>query len=136
MKNIIITIHGIGNQERGYSNEFQRLFKERYAALKGNTKDFIFEELFWADILKQKELHLLSKTKNSDGSNLHWEKIRSFMSNFVGDAIAYQKTNNSNDTFNKINERVKNKIDEICKKYSNEEYEIYFCSPLIRFSYN
>lgn len=121
MKKGIIIIHGMGEQESGYSKDFQSLLKKECKSIGIDDSGIIFKEVEWSSILKEKEDELFENVKQ----NLSFLGLRKFIIHSFGDAIAYQKTENNNDTYQKINDLIMEKYDELTK-ILNANDEIYF----------
>ena len=51
----ILTIHGVGSQERGFSEEFQGKVTEK---LQQKSAKFIWQEIYWADKLIERKNRL------------------------------------------------------------------------------
>jgi hypothetical protein len=121
MKKGIIIIHGMGEKEKDYSLDFQELFTEECVSNGIQKSDLIFKEVEWSSILKDKEEVLFNNIKQ----NLSFLGLRKFIIHSFGDAIAYQKTENNNDTYHKINDLLMEKYNELIKTLNNDN-EIYF----------
>jgi len=105
MKIAIFAIHGIGNNGPDFANEFVTL-------LESQTKDLTNVELkvfpcSWKDLVRTTEDQLDSKIVN-----LGWKTLRMFMIEFVGDAVAYQLSDTTNDVYSAIHQRVDSVLSE------------------------
>ena len=105
MKIAIFAIHGIGNNGPDFANEFVTL-------LESQTKDLTNVELkvfpcSWKDLVRTTEDQLDSKI-----ANLGWKTLRMFMIEFVGDAVAYQLSDTTNDVYSAIHQRVDSVLSE------------------------
>lgn len=90
MKLAIGIIHGIGSQQPGFSIPMQRGIASAYETLNLSThwNDLIFQEIIWADILKQQQQQLYERVNYKQ--DLDYQQIREFFIDYLGDAIAYQ----------------------------------------------
>jgi hypothetical protein len=81
-------IHGMGDQERGYSDTFQEMVTNNLRSRGFEDVVVNFEEIFWADVLREQEIKVYERA-NYKG-DLEWTDLRRFFVNALGDAIAYQ----------------------------------------------
>jgi hypothetical protein len=102
MKKVFIIIHGMGNQLKGYSNEFQNLIKEKYQVKGYSSTDLVFKEVLWSQLVQQQEEILFENTKH----NLSFLGLRKFIIYTLGDVIAYQKTGTGNGFYEKVHELI------------------------------
>jgi hypothetical protein len=89
----IAFIHGIGRTQPGYSAPMQRALTRRFASLIGGEagdpgSQLIFEEVSWSAALQNREDLLWSKL--SPAGPMRFGRLRRFLVDFAGDAIAYQ----------------------------------------------
>ena len=81
----VITIHGMGSQERGFSgplhNELKRLIGPEHV-------DVVWEEVFWANITDQRQKDYLAAARAYELDHI---RIRNFVVGALGDAVAYQR---------------------------------------------
>ena len=89
----ILTIHGVGSQERGFSEEFQGKVTEM---LQQKPDNFIWQEIYWADKLIKRENHLwdsMEKAMLENGRRfpLDWRSAWEFVVHNIGDALAYNR---------------------------------------------
>lgn len=87
MKKGILTIHGMGEQKRGYSEKFQELLLEEFDTIKNVEDNLVFKEVEWSSILSTNEEKLFENTKE----NLSFLGLRKFIIHSFGDAIASSK---------------------------------------------
>jgi len=91
----VAIIHGVGTQDSGFADNTILELKDRFAShlsrKVADPKDqLVIEPVHWAPILQSAENRLWRKV-NRD-RNLDYVKLRRFMIDFAGDAIAYQPT--------------------------------------------
>ncbi|QHW31825.1 chemotaxis protein [Paenibacillus rhizovicinus] len=89
-------VHGIGQQHDDFHSELTAKLQEAMAALNPRVR-LIVEGIYWGDITDSLEKKLWQRT-NAD--RLRWNetlKLRSFIVNYIGDAIAYQAIPKDND---------------------------------------
>jgi len=89
IKNVnLVIIHGMGDQQVGYSVVFQAKIVNSLNA-RGFKSDCIrFEEIYWADVLRAQEEKIFERANYNN--DLAFEGLRQFFVNALGDAIAYQ----------------------------------------------
>lgn len=84
MRYAVLTIHGIGTQQEGFAQKFHDKIKQAIP-----DQDLKFFEFEWQHLIEPQEDFLINAVKN-----LKWRRTRSFMLEYVGDAIAYAKDSN------------------------------------------
>jgi len=89
----IAFIHGIGRTEPGYSAAMQRALIRRFASRIGGEagdpySQLIFEEVNWSAALQNREDELWSRLLPA--GPMRFGRLRRFLIDFAGDAIAYQ----------------------------------------------
>jgi len=85
MKLAVVSIHGMGKQEENFADAMHLELQGRFG---GQPGDLVFDKIFWADVLSGAEDKLFERvTKTQD---LDFVKLRRFIVNALGDAIAYQ----------------------------------------------
>jgi len=89
----IAVIHGMGTQQPKYSVPMRDEINNRLGADASRVK---WKEIYWANILSQREKDYLDEANKHN--NLDWITLRRFMINAFGDASAYRKTNDSNNS--------------------------------------
>ena len=102
----IAVIHGMGSQEKGYSLPMCGEINRRLGAAASKVE---WEEIYWADILEKRERDYF--THANAGNDLDWIKLRRFMLRAFGDASAYRKTDDPNNSaYHDIHARVHESI--------------------------
>jgi len=117
MKIAIGIIHGMGSQKRGFSQAMQEKLMNAFRKIGGNSDDLLFQELFWADILSERQERLFRNANYRD--DLSYSCLRKFFIGALGDAIAYQDGTlslDSNSVYYLIHERVGANLHELWEK--------------------
>lgn len=88
MKLAVAVIHGMGSQKKFFAEPLIDELVELFTAAGGQPGDLVFKPIYWAPVLIRKEEVLWDRvTKFHD---LDYTKLRRFVVNALGDAIAYQ----------------------------------------------
>src|SRR6185369_12775738 len=100
----VLVIHGMGDQQPGFSNGLKEEVTERLGDI---GKRFAWQEVFWADALEERETELwdrMKAAKEPDGSDirLEWLRIREFVIHNFGDALAYHKDSQKDSAYLEI----------------------------------
>ena len=108
----ILVIHGVGSQRSGYSGDMVREISDR---LNEHASSVVWEEVLWADVLAPRERDLwnwMKKAEEPDGSaiDLDWSKIRRFLIDNVGDALAYSRDVDPASAYAQIHDVVDQKL--------------------------
>jgi len=99
----IAVIHGMGSQKANYSVPMRDEINNRLGVDASRVK---WEEIYWANILSQREKDYLDEANKHN--NLDWITLRRFMISAFGDASAYRKTNDPNNSaYHDIHEKVR-----------------------------
>ena len=117
MKIAIGIIHGMGSQKRGFSKTMEKVLRSCFRKIGGNSDDLLFQELFWADILAERQERLFRKVNYRN--DLKCAGLRKFIISALGDAIAYQRNSpspDSNSVYYLIHERIGSDLHESWKK--------------------
>jgi len=99
----IAVIHGMGSQKPNYSIPMRDEINNRLGAASSRVK---WKEIYWANILEQREKDYL--TAANVNNDLDWIRLRRFMVSAFGDASAYRKTNDPNNSaYHDIHEKIR-----------------------------
>jgi hypothetical protein len=119
----VLIIHGMGAQKRNFARP---LIEE----LKGSISDqakIHWQSIYWADLLSRRESKLLNKLFPVEKPP-RWFGLRKFVMNYIGDATAYRyipisssKARKTNETYDRIHERVHNAIVKLRKKLGSAD---------------
>jgi len=102
----IVVIHGMGSQKADYSIPMRDEINNRLGASASRVK---WGEIYWANILEAREKAYLTTANASN--DLDWISLRKFMLSAFGDASAYRKTNDPNNSaYHDIHTRVRDSI--------------------------
>lgn len=98
----ILVIHGMGSQKEGFADKMIDRVNRRVAKKFGlNTDKIAWNPVFWANITEENQVGYLDRISSH---NLRSFGIRNFIVKALGDAVAYQKTDSSdNHTYEDIN---------------------------------
>ena len=112
MSNYVVFVHGIGEQQPGYSSGFAKRLTTAYRKELTTAKNYIvegelvFEECYWADITQPDEQEL-QKRLGTRGL------LRKLMLGSLGDAVAYSKLPYPPDKYGEIQMRFAAVIDKV-----------------------
>lgn len=120
----ILTIHGVGSQEKEFAAPFQKLVKSK---LDKDAEQFIWQDIFWADLLLSRENRLWKSMQSAQQVNgepfpLDYSRTREFLVHNVGDALAYNlsKGNAYDLIHNKVAEELEALVGSLKKKAGNQ----------------
>jgi len=117
MKIAIGITHGMGSQQRGFSHAMQEKLGNSFRRIGGNSDDLLFQELYWADILSERQERLFRNVNYRN--DLRCAGLRKFIISALGDAIAYQRNAplpDANSVYYLIHERLGSDLHELWKK--------------------
>src|SRR5262245_6748539 len=88
MSHFVLLIHGIGRQKKRHLLAFQQRIEQAFRKeFPGHPDELVFRQAFWADVTQPDEDRLSEVMQKAGLRGL----LRSFMTVFLGDAIAYSK---------------------------------------------
>lgn len=82
----VLVVHGMGSQDAKFADP---LIKEVSKWLKGHAEAVCWRPVWWAHVLQDAEATLLRDL--SQGNDLDFMKLRRFVIDSLGDAVAYQR---------------------------------------------
>lgn len=82
----VMVVHGIGRQTPDFADALSEALQAHYRLECGD--DIIVEAAYWAPVLQTEEDKLWARLKS--GGSLHYQALRRFLVDFMGDALAYQ----------------------------------------------
>jgi len=98
-----VVIHGMGSQQPNYSVPMRDEINKRLGSDASRVK---WREIYWAKLLDVREDAYLKEANANN--NLDWTSLRRFMISAFGDASAYRKTNDPNNSaYHDIHEKVR-----------------------------
>ena len=126
----IIFIHGIGEQQPGYSaksgkkidNRLRKFLRQEVS--QPLRPPVIYKEVWWANHTSKEQRKLLNKVNRTH--DLDWTLAREFMVAFVGDAIAYQKTRSGDLVYKAIHQSLQTVIDSVTNEFPEDHIEFTF----------
>lgn len=86
----VAVIHGMGSQDENFATEFETELLAALKREKAKPADVAIQPIWWADIVAPRQHDLLDRL--NEKKDLEWGRLRSFVVEALGDAIAYQKT--------------------------------------------
>jgi hypothetical protein len=90
MRTGVLVVHGMGAQsENDFAVTFIAEVRRRLAARGVAAGEVVFGRGYWADLLNARELELLAGAAR--GGPLGYERLRGFVVNALGDAVAYRR---------------------------------------------
>jgi len=126
----VIFIHGVGDQNDGYSNEMEtelrELFPLQVKDLGGaaDPEEPVSREVLWAKITSGPQNELWKRVNRSH--DLDMVKLRKFFVAFGGDAVGYQKDGAQNLVYNAVNDAVQAQVDSVEAEYPGDRFEFTF----------
>jgi len=99
----VAIIHGVGKQDPNFADDMMDELRSLFVkATNGEAADseLVMKPIYWAPAIQNEEDQLWGRLK--DGGDLGYMKLRQFMVDFAGDAIAYQPTPNDRQIYDKV----------------------------------
>jgi len=130
VKLAVVAIHGMGSQQRGFSND---MFNELKRLLGADHTSVVWDEIYWADIIEARQQQYLADARAAQ--ELDQIRIRNFVVGALGDAVAYQRVRpveiDASDavyerakemgTYYKIHERIANVLTKVYEQNLQEK---------------
>src|SRR5699024_4441895 len=115
----VAIIHGMGNQQEGYSKKTVSKIKKSFAKRMGyfveNPGDqLVIESILWAPIFEPKETELYDNTVGKN--QLHLKKARRFIISYLGDAIAYQPVETVMQNYERVHDKIGRDLHELSQR--------------------
>ncbi|MCU0437002.1 MAG: hypothetical protein MUC49_03745 [Raineya sp.] len=108
----VLIVHGIGNQNPAYANDFIKDLQEKIRLFDKNPDAVKMMPTTWATEVQPDEEELWRNV--SHGEPLNFGKLRKFLISYVGDAVAYAGTpNKSNGMYQKIQRNIHETIEKL-----------------------
>lgn len=119
---VVLIVHGVGAQQPHYAQPIINDLRGRCADLIGSRSDapaaprdqFIFRAVHWADVLQPQQLRLWY-AMTADHS-LRYGRLRRYLIEFAGDAIAYQITSHDREVYDAVHNRLAAGLKTLVKK--------------------
>lgn len=113
----IAVLHGAGRPEQDFATEMMNLITTDFAK-QLNSKDadqeLVFEPVFWSDVFAEEQGKLWELVQQD--TNLRYSRLRQFVVEFLGDAIAYQPTSFSGQNYDRIHAALAQSIGRLKEK--------------------
>jgi len=101
----VLIIHGMGTQTPSFADSLVAELKSRLAAHGKNATEVAFATVFWADITQPAQEAYLGRARKDH--DLDFMSVRRFVVGALGDAAAYQRIDDSNNSvYTAIHERI------------------------------
>ncbi|GAB4324817.1 MAG: hypothetical protein Kow00117_12790 [Phototrophicales bacterium] len=107
----VMMIHGIGDQTEDYVHESTARLVESVKQRCGDG--VVFANAYWADVLSNEQKEMQKRLKA--GGVMHYNALRTFLIDFVGDALAYQPTPHNRTVYDKIHVIVANTMQHLAQ---------------------
>jgi hypothetical protein len=91
----VLVLHGMGDQQPDFASA---LIEDVNRRLEHKAAEVCWQPVWWAPILVEREKQLLDQMQQ--GGPLRWGRLRNFVVNALGDAIAYQRVPGGPDRLN------------------------------------
>lgn len=114
MKKAILIIHGVGHHGNRYAENMIEMLKKRYEKMGGNSTDLIAEPVVWSPLIEQTEKTLWDNMTKT-GAEMDFTRLRRFIINFMGEAIAYQPVEGRKDLYDKIHNEIKTILKKLAR---------------------
>ena len=101
----VAIVHGVGIQSSDFAEPMIEELTERFAkdlriSHQDATAQLVIEPVHWAPVLQKAQTRLWRRV--SSRRDLDFVKLRKFMVDFAGDAIAYQPTPESREIYDSV----------------------------------
>lgn len=113
----VAIVHGIGNQKEDFAHHFIKCIKRKLKKINPEIQ-VCFQLVYWADLLAEKENELFRRLAQK--GEMSYRRLRYFMVQFAGDAIAYQPIEkdfkNPESVYIKIHSRMADNLNVLSEK--------------------
>lgn len=110
----VIIIHGAGTPTEDFAEEMiehiSKMFVKKLA-VKNATAELVFQPIFWSAIFEQEQRILWDQMLYSEDLNYH--RLRRFVIEFLGDAVAYQPTAAGSQNYDRVHSFVADAINQL-----------------------
>lgn len=112
----LAVLHGMGDQKTDFAEDFVRKVERRFARqIQAHSShpasEIVIQRVFYADILSTTEKDLLRDIRQQH--DLDWTKLRTFVVDNIGDAIAYELTPAQDDIYRQTHVRVAERLNDL-----------------------
>ncbi len=116
----VLVVHGMGSQTDKFADPMMKELDERISGLGADPTQVICKPAHWAKILKSKEEQLWSDL--SEKNRLDFVKLRQFIINAFGDAVAYQRVPGKQaDVYDTIHKKVHTELTALRSDLGNAD---------------
>jgi hypothetical protein len=105
----VLIIHGMGSQRPGYSVPMKDELERNFPV---NSPSIEWEEVLWSDTLETAEIALLDAMRSAP-QPLNWPSLREFVVHSFGDALAYHHHSESDSTYAKVHDIIRDAVDNL-----------------------
>ena len=115
----VAIIHGVGAQNAKFAEPMAEEITERFAkqlpkTVENPKGELVIVPIHWAPVLQTAQTRLWRKVNQN--SNLDWTRLRRYMIDFVGDAIAYQPSPREKTKYDAIHARVAKSLNTLANE--------------------
>lgn len=99
----VIIIHGAGTPTEDFAEALIARITKQFAkkmSMKQVEQEIVFEPVFWSAVFEQEQVDLWERVQQ--GETLNYQRLRNFVIDFLGDAVAYQPTVLGNQNYDKV----------------------------------
>ncbi len=119
----VLVIHGLGNQDSGYAEEFTRpIYQGLCKHWAGDPRcpwdDIVFQPVYWAPLLQWRQNDLLLRFDTH--FKLDFMPLRRLFAGYLGDVFAYQPTPQHGDAYDLVHECMAGALAEAAAKVGAE----------------
>ncbi|MDX2196633.1 MAG: hypothetical protein NW207_09470 [Cytophagales bacterium] len=116
----VLIVHGIGNQNLNYANQFIKDLQDKIRLFDKNPDFVKMLPATWATEVQPDEEELWRKVSLAEP--LNFGKLRKFLISYIGDAVAYAGTpNKSNALYHHIHKDIHETIQKLRVELGNED---------------
>jgi len=108
----VAVIHGIGTQPSTFARELTEGLNHRIQHVCGRD-GVVIRPIYWAPVLDDSEKRLWNRL--TSGGLMRWKAERRLMIDFIGDAFAYQLTDDERKVYNAIHVRFAKTLKQLAK---------------------
>lgn len=117
----IAVLHGAGTPEEDFAEEMMETISNRFSDkinVDHPSQELVFEPVFWSVIFEEEQKDLWERVqKNAD---LDYHRLRRFVIEFLGDAIAYQPTAIGDQNYDKVHALLAESFAKLKEKAGSE----------------
>lgn len=115
----IAIIHGMGNQKQDFAEEMVTLIKEKFTKkiehlVSDPSSNLIFQPIQWSSIFAEREANLFKNLVLAN--DLDYQGLRKFTIQYLGDVIAYQLVETSNQNYERVHELIGKNLNTLSEK--------------------